>query len=65
MHPTSQENRAEVYILHWHLGQFTVDAKALGGFILDITGRADRQLNINGVRVALERIETVMFQAEG
>jgi acyl-coenzyme A synthetase/AMP-(fatty) acid ligase len=47
------------------LGRFTPDAKALGGLCLEITGRGDRQLNINGVRVAPEEIETVISQMEG
>jgi acyl-coenzyme A synthetase/AMP-(fatty) acid ligase len=36
-----------------------------GGIVLEITGRADRQLNISGVRVAPEEIETVISQVEG
>eukprot|EP00929_Paragymnodinium_shiwhaense_P080257 TRINITY_DN41840_c0_g1_i1.p1 TRINITY_DN41840_c0_g1~~TRINITY_DN41840_c0_g1_i1.p1 ORF type:complete len:1149 (+),score=167.55 TRINITY_DN41840_c0_g1_i1:82-3528(+) len=36
-----------------------------GGLVLDITGRADRQLNINGVRVAPEEVETVIHEVEG
>jgi non-ribosomal peptide synthetase component F len=47
------------------LGKFVADAKAPCGFVLEITGRADRQLNINGVRVAPEEIESVISQAEG
>eukprot|EP00929_Paragymnodinium_shiwhaense_P028582 TRINITY_DN16546_c0_g2_i1.p1 TRINITY_DN16546_c0_g2~~TRINITY_DN16546_c0_g2_i1.p1 ORF type:complete len:1149 (+),score=206.79 TRINITY_DN16546_c0_g2_i1:200-3646(+) len=36
-----------------------------GALVLNITGRADRQLNINGVRVAPEEVETAIREVSG
>lgn len=47
------------------LGSLVPDRFGKGGLVLEVTGRADRQLNISGVRVAPEEVESAIMSVEG